>query len=60
MIPISVPVLGTASTKGRYDGYQTLVRRVPKIGTSNTKHRYNEYPTPGMEHTRRWYNTIKG
>lgn len=61
----SVPVLGTASTKGGYDGYQTLVRRVPKIGTSNTKHRYNEYPTlvwsiPGVGTTLSKGNGIRG
>lgn len=65
MIPILYRLLGTASTKGRYDGYQTLVRRVPKIGTSNTKHRYNEYPTlvwsiPGVGTTLSKGNGIRG
>lgn len=41
----SVPVLGTTSTKGRYNGYQALVQRIPKVGTSNTKHRYDKYQT---------------
>ena len=45
MLKYKIPQIVTLipSTKGRYDGYQTLVHRIPSIGTTNTQRWYGAY-----------------